>query len=128
MVSLFEELFYQVILHTNNIVNFTYNVLHTLESLFSSGLMSWTFDSDLSGNLRHHTLMTLRTIVRHYYPAIFSTVGFQDALDPHDPVGPALLVEIYSYFIQFLCSMVEVSTQALDSPLEVVPANSKSQD
>ena len=97
MVSSFEEPFYQVILCTNNIVNFTYSVLCTLESFSSSGLMDQAFDSDSLGDLRHHTLMTLRTIIGHYYPAVFPTVGSQGALDPHNLIGPAPSVEIYNY-------------------------------
>ena len=128
VVSSFEEPFYQVTLHTNNVVNFTHSVLCTLESLSSSGLMDQVFDSDPSGDLRHHTLMTLRTIVRCYYPAVFPTVGSQGAPGPHDPVGPALLVEIYDHLIRSLHSIAEASTQAPDFPLEVVPTNSKSRD
>ena len=66
VVSSFEEPSYQVTLCTDNIVNFIHSVLDTLESLFSSGLMDWAFDSDPSGDLRHHTLMSLRTIIRCY--------------------------------------------------------------
>ena len=90
--------------------------------------MDWAFDTDPSGDLRHYTLMSLRTIVECYYPAIFPTVGSQDAPGPHDPVGPTLLCEIYNYLTQSLSPMVEASIQAPDSPVEVVPANSKSQD
>ena len=128
VVSSFEKPFYQVTLRTDNIVNFTHSILCTLESLFGSGLIDQVFDSDPLGDLRRHTLMTLRTIVGHYYPAVFPTVGSQGALDPHDLVGPAPSVEIYDYLTQSLCPMAEASIQAPDSPLEVVPANSKSWD
>ena len=128
MVFSFEEPFYQVTLRTNNIINFTHSVLHTLEFFSSSGLMDQVFDSDPLGDLRHHILMTLRTIIGCYYPAVFPTVGSQGMPDPHDLVGPAPLVGVYDYLTRSLHPMAEASTQALDSPLEVVSANSKSQN
>ena len=117
-----------VTLHTDNIVNFIHSVLGTLESLSSSGLMDQAFDSDPSEDLRHYTLMSLRTIVGYYYPAIFPTVGSQGVLDSHDPVGLILFGEVPDYLTRSLCPMAEASVQAPDSLMEVVPANSKSQD
>ena len=90
--------------------------------------MDQVFDSGSLEDLRHYTLMTLRTIVECYYPAVFPTVGFQGTLGSHNPVGPAPSVEIYDYLTQSLHPMVEASTQAPDSSLEVVSANSKSQN
>ena len=57
--------------------------------------MDQVFDTDPLEDLRHHTLMALRTIVGHYYPAVFPTVGSQSTLGVHNPVGPAPSVEIY---------------------------------
>ena len=72
-------------------------MLDTLESLSYSDLMDQTFETDPLDDLGHHILMSLRSIVGHYYPAVFPTVGSQGAPGPHDLIGPASSVEIYNY-------------------------------
>ena len=124
----FEEPSEQILLRNEHVVTFIESVLLTLESLSYSGLMDRTFEADPSGGLRHHFLMTLRSIVGRYYPAVFPTVGSQGAPGPHDPTGPAPSVEIYDYLTRSLCPMAEASTQVPEPPLEAAPANSKSQD
>ena len=128
VVFFFEEFSFQVTLCINNIVHFIYSVLCTLDSCSSFSLIDQMFDTDPLWDLRHHILMALRTIVGHYYPAVVSTVDFQNTPDPHNPVGPALSIEIYNYLTQSLCPMTEASTQTPVSSLEMVPANFKSQD
>ena len=59
---------------------------------------------------------------------MFPTVGSQGAPGPHDLVGPTLFGEVYKYLTCSLHLMAEASVQAPDSPMEVVSANSKSQD
>ena len=90
--------------------------------------MDRTFETDPSGGLRHHFLMTLRSIIGRYYPAVVPTVSSQGAPGPHDLTGLAPSVEIYNYLTRSLCLMAEASTQAPEPPLEVAPANSKSRD
>ena len=124
----FEEPSDQILPRNEHVVTFIESVLLTLESLSYSGLMDRTFEADPLGGLRHHFLMTLRSIVGRYYPAVFPTVGSQGALGPHDLTGPAPSVEIYDYLTRSLRLMAEVSIQAMEPPLEVAPANPKSRD
>ena len=124
----FEEPSEQILLHTKHVVSFIQSVLFTLESLSYSTLLDRTFETDPSGGLRHHFLMTLRSIVGCYYPAVFPTVSSQGAPGPHNRTGPAPSVEIYDYLTQSLCPMVEASTQVAEPPLEAAPVNPKSQD
>ena len=124
----FEEPSEQILLRTKHVVSFIQSVLFMLKSLSYSNLLDRTFETDPSGGLRHHFLMTLRSVVGYYYPAVFSTVGSQGALGPHDPTGPAPSVEIYDYLTRSLRLMAEASIQATEPPLEAVPANPKSRD
>ena len=124
----FEEPSEQILLRTKHVVSFIQSVLFTLKSLSYSNLLDRTFETDPLGGLRHHFLMTLRSIIGCYYPAVFPTVGSQGAPGPHDLTGPAPSVEIYNYLTRSLCPMAEASTQATEPPLEAAPANSKSRD
>ena len=124
----FEEPSEQILLRTEHIVSFIQSVLLMLESLSYSTLLDQTFETDPLSGLRHHFLMTLRSVVGRYYPAVFPTVGSQGAPSPHDPTGPAPSVEIYNYLTRSLRPMAEASIQATEPPLEAAPANPKSRD
>ena len=124
----FEEPSEQILLRNEHVVTFIESVLFTLESLSYSNLLDQTFETDPSGGLRHYLLMTLRSVVGRYYPAVFLTVGSQGAPGPHDLTGPAPSVEIYDYLTRSLCLMAEVSIQATEPPLEAAPTNPKSRD
>ena len=87
--TFFEEPSEQILLRTEHVVTYIQGVLYTLESFSYSGLLDWTFETDPLGDLRHHFLMSLRSTIGCYYPAVFPTVGFQGAPGPHDLTGPA---------------------------------------